>query len=162
MFQKILVAMDHSPMAVLLFDAALSLAKANQAELMLLHVLSGEAEGSPLPIPVNADQVFWASGSEMNLELWKQQWDAYETEGLAILRSRAVEANQLGVNTEFRQIPGSAGRTICRLAQAWEADLILLGNRGRTGIKELVLGSVSNYVLHHASCSVLTLKEKRS
>ncbi|MGQ9872468.1 universal stress protein [Leptodesmis sp.] len=38
------------------------------------------------------------------------------------------------------------------------ADLILIGNRGHTGLKELFLGSASNYVLHHAPCSVLTVK----
>ena len=62
------------------------------------------------------------------------------------------------LNTEFRQLPGSPGRTICHLAWSWQADLIIVGNQGRSRIGELLLGSVSNYVLHHAPCSVLTVK----
>ncbi|MEO0350033.1 MAG: universal stress protein, partial [Cyanobacteria bacterium P01_A01_bin.15] len=40
----------------------------------------------------------------------------------------------------------------------WNADLIMMGRRGRSGFSELLLGSVSNYVMHHAPCSVLTVQ----
>ncbi len=50
---------------------------------------------------------------------------------------------------------GNPAHNICDLAQTWSADLILVGSRGRTGIKEMFLGSVSNYITHHAPCSVL-------
>jgi nucleotide-binding universal stress UspA family protein len=61
----------------------------------------------------------------------------------------------MGIKTEFTQIPGNPGQTIKKIAQNWDADLIVMGSRGRTGLSELVLGSVSNYVMHHAPCSVL-------
>ncbi len=92
------------------------------------------------------------------IDSWRQQWKKYETECLEQLKAYATEAINLGVNTEFRQISGSIGRTICQMAGTWQADVIVIGNRGRTGLKELFLGSVSNYVLHHAPCSVLTVK----
>nr|MDJ0648519.1 universal stress protein [Xenococcaceae cyanobacterium MO_188.B19] len=82
----------------------------------------------------------------------------YESECLEQLKAYVTEAINMGVNAQFRQISGSIGRTICQIAGTWQADLIVIGNRGRTGLKELFLGSVSNYVLHHAPCSVLTLK----
>ncbi|MGL4622525.1 MAG: universal stress protein, partial [Chroococcidiopsis sp.] len=49
-------------------------------------------------------------------------------------------------------------RLICDFALAWKADLIVTGRRGRRGLSEFFMGSVSNYVLHHASCSVLTVQ----
>ena len=59
------------------------------------------------------------------------------------------------LQAEFTQSFGSPERVICNLARTWEADLIMVGSHQRTGLSELVMGSVSNYVMHHAPCSVL-------
>ncbi|GAB4377846.1 MAG: universal stress protein [Elainellaceae cyanobacterium] len=158
MFQKILVAMDSSPMGEALAEQALALAQAHQAHLMLLHVLSTEEENSPIPIPAFADAMYWAPGTAIDVQVWHEQWQRYENECLEQLQERTAAANRAGVNAEFRQISGSPSRVICQFAQLWEADLIIVGNRGRTGLSEFFLGSVSNYVLHHAPCSVLTVK----
>lgn len=48
----------------------------------------------------------------------------------------------------------AAGPAIVRKAHAWNPDLIVLGSHGRTGLGRLVLGSVSQHVLHHVACSV--------
>jgi len=58
------------------------------------------------------------------------------------------------VDAEFTQNTGSPGRVICEIAKAWQADLIILRRRGYSGLTEMLLGSVSNYVLHHAPCSI--------
>lgn len=158
MLKRILVAVDHSPMNQVVLTEALSLAKVQPAELMFLHVLSGEEAGSPLPIPPKAEQVYWAANSDFNLEIWRQQWETYADRCLERLQAWAGEARHAGIAAEFRQIAGRPGQVICRLAQSWEADLIVIGSHGRRGLQELLLGSVSNYVLHHAPCSVLTVK----
>jgi nucleotide-binding universal stress UspA family protein len=72
----------------------------------------------------------------------------------------AQEATSSGVKVEYQQVPGIPGRTICRVAEKWQADLILIGRRGRTALMELFLGSVSNYVVHHAQCCVLIVQHK--
>ena len=64
----------------------------------------------------------------------------------------------IGIVTECNQYIGEAGRTICDTALSWGADVIIMGRRGRRGLSEFFLGSVSNYVLHHASCSVLVVQ----
>ncbi len=158
MFKKILVALDHSSVGEALFNKALMLAEIHKAELMLLHVLTSEEEGSPIAIPVGAEGMYWGSGADFNIDVWRQEWENYENKCLEKLRSLASEAHKRGLNAEFRQIPGNAGRIICDFALSWGADLILIGNRGRSGLKELVMGSISNYVLHHAACNVLTIK----
>lgn len=160
MFTKLLVAIDHSALTTTVFETALGLAKTASAELMLVHVLSSDEDGSPLPIPPNADTIYWAPGSELNLEMWRQQWETYATEHLKTLQALAATARNAGITVEFQQLPDIPGRAICRLAQTWGADLIVIGNRGRSGLQELLLGSVSNYVLHHAPCSVLTVKAR--
>ncbi len=158
MYTKILVAIDNSAVSDRIFEQALALAQATQAQIMLVHGLSGEEEGSPFPIPAGVEAMYWAPGTEINLEQWRHQWETYETKSLDRLRQFSAIANQAGVNTEFRQVVGVPGKAICQVAQQWSADLIVVGNRGRSGLTELLLGSVSNYVMHHAPCSVLVVK----
>lgn len=158
MYRKILAALDNSAVGDRIFEQALAMAQATQAELMLVHGLSGEEDGSPFPLPAGVEAMYWAPGTEINLEQWRQEWERYETESLNRLRHFAAIANQAGVQTEFRQLLGIPAKSICKVAQQWGADLIILGNRGRSGITELLLGSVSNYVMHHAPCSVLVVK----
>jgi nucleotide-binding universal stress UspA family protein len=155
MFHKILVAMDFSGIGKYVFDEALSLAKALKANLMLVHVLSAEEEGCPSMV---SSFGYYPMVSEVTQEFYREQWEAFEKQGLQMLRARTNEATATGVNTEFTQTSGSPGRTICHLAQTWGADAIVIGRRGRSGLSELLLGSVSNYVLHHASCSVLVVQ----
>ncbi len=150
---KILVALDRSEMGNLVFEQALDLAKVTKASLMLLHVLSAEEEGSPY-VPVYSGFDYYSGVRGQTLEVYQQQWDAFKHESIEMLQYFCTQANTAGVSTEFRQNLGSPGRCICDLALCWGADLILMGRRGRSGLRELFLGSVSNYVLHHAPCSV--------
>lgn len=155
MFTKIIVAMDMSDMAKEVFAKALSLAQKYEAKLTLLHVLSTEEENSPLPVPVNLDEIYPATGNELTLELWREQWEVFEKKGLDTLQSRVQEAIALGIKADFQQVLGSPGKTICNVSKETESDLIIVGHRGRWGLTEIFLGSVSNYVFHHATCCVL-------
>ncbi|MFN6485242.1 MULTISPECIES: universal stress protein [unclassified Nostoc] len=153
MFKKILVALDRSEMGQQVFDEALGLAKLTQASLMLLHVLSPEEEGSPyVPMPSNMD--YYPGLSSQSFDLYQKQWDTFKNLGIQMLQSFCAQANKAGVTTEFTQNVGNPGRIVCDLAHSYGADLIVMGRRGHSGLMELFLGSVSNYVLHHASCSV--------
>ncbi|WP_375514671.1 universal stress protein [uncultured Nostoc sp.] len=153
MFKKILVALDRSEIGQQVFEEALGLAKLTQASLMLLHVLSPEEEGSPYgPMLSNLD--YYPGLSSQSFELYQNQWDTFKKEGIQMLQSFCAQANTAGVTTEFTQNIGNPGRIISDLARSYGADLIVMGRRGRSGLMEIFLGSVSNYVLHHAPCSV--------
>lgn len=158
MMKKILVAINHALSNEAVLREAIVLAKSYPAELMLLHVLSSEEEDSPIRIPAGAETLYWPSWSDFNLEMWREQWKTYASECLEQLQSLATEARQAGLTVEFRRLMGSPGRMIREFAESWGSELIVMGSHGHTGFKELLLGSVSNYVLHHASCSVLIVK----
>jgi nucleotide-binding universal stress UspA family protein len=157
MFHKILAAIDASESSKKVFDEALSLAKLHSAELMLLHVLSPLDEGYPTLMFPGAADVYPNLYDEI-IKSYKLQWHEFEEKNLDILRSLATEASNAGVSAEFSQNTGDAGKTICNVASSWRADLIVMGRRGHRGLSELLLGSVSNYVIHHSSCSVLTIQ----
>ncbi|MBD2681105.1 MULTISPECIES: universal stress protein [Nostoc] len=153
MFKKILVALDRSEVGQKVFDQALSLAQLTQASLMLLHVLSPEEEGSPY-VPMVSNFDYYPGLNSQSFELYQKQWESFKTQGIQMLQSFCAQANTAGITTEFTQNLGNPGRLICDLARSYDADLIVMGRRGRSGLTEFFLGSVSNYVLHHAPCSV--------
>jgi len=75
---------------------------------------------------------------------------------LAEARQEAVGAGVEQVETFARQ--GDAADAILDVAEEQRSDLIVVGNRGMTGAKRFLLGSVPNKVSHHAPCSVLIVR----
>ena len=161
MYQKILIALDMSKMAETVFEHGLSLAKQEQnSHLLLLHILSVEEENSPLPIPSDLKEMYPAAGNDLTLETWKEQWEEFEISGIKMLESYQNKAKERDITTEIQQVYGNPGSKICKVAKEWRADVIVMGHRGLSGLQEFFLGSVSNYVLHHAPCSVLIVQTK--
>lgn len=160
MFHKILVAIDEFNSGECVFKQALDLAKATNSNLLVMHVLNPLDQDHPgVAIYPVIDSYYPTLYNEV-LKRWQEQLVEYEQHRLAMLRSLVSEAEAAGITTELTQNMGDPGRTICTVAQTWNADLIVIGRRGRSGIGEVLLGSVSNYVMHHAPCSVLTVQEK--
>ena len=158
MFNKILVAIDGSTTSRKVFEAGVSLAQNRGASLMLLHVLSSKEEDYPSPF-IYSD-LKYNPNVEPILEDYRKQWQKFEQQGREFWQSLTEEATQAGVKTEFKQTLGYPGQNICEEAQTWSAELILVGSRGLTGLKEMFLGSISNYVIHHAPCSVFIVREE--
>ncbi|WP_416670937.1 universal stress protein [Egbenema bharatensis] len=158
MIQKILVALDDSDLSQFVFENALSLAKSTHSQLLLIHVLAPtDAEYPATPIYTGVDTYYMPIYEEL-MKRWRDDLSEYERQQLMKLRSFASAAEAAGVATELTQSLGEPGKMICSTALTWGADLILLGRRGRSGVSEFFLGSVSNYVMHHAPCSVLIVQ----
>jgi nucleotide-binding universal stress UspA family protein len=157
MFQKILVALDQSETSQQVLEKAIDIAKTNQARLMLLHVLAPINEVYPLPIYPGVDGIYTAQHDAV-VRAAQDKFSLVEQVGLDHLRSQVSAASVQGIPAEFTQALGAPNTVICDLAKSWGADLIVMGRRGRSGLAELVLGSVSNYVMHHACCSVLVVQ----
>jgi nucleotide-binding universal stress UspA family protein len=73
----------------------------------------------------------------------------------ALARSSADRLAAAGLTTEIDIRHGDPAHEIICAATDWNADLIVMGTRGRTGLERLLLGSVARKVLQHAPCSVL-------
>jgi nucleotide-binding universal stress UspA family protein len=76
----------------------------------------------------------------------------------ATLKEAAEEVSAAGVTVETFAREGDPADAILDIAEERGADLIVVGNRGMTGAKRFVLGSVPNKVSHHAPCSVLIIR----
>ncbi len=155
-FQKILAAIDYSPLSQSVFEQALELTKANQAKLMLFHCLTADAGMLTPPFPGEfgispqfVTQAYQADFVRLDQQIKQTQ---------LLLNQFCNLARRQGVEAESGYRIVEPGQGLCQMAQQWEADLLLLGRRGRRGLREALLGSVSNYVLHNAPCAVLVIQ----
>ena len=76
----------------------------------------------------------------------------------ATLRDAAERAEAAGVKVETFAREGDPADAILDVAEERGADLIVVGNKGMTGARRFLLGSVPNKVSHHAPCSVLIIR----
>ena len=161
-FKKIFVPLDDSELSHRVFSQALELALVDRAQVMLYNCVAINSLGeTAVPIPVDLG---------MNVELMNQAYQAQrlrleteEKQASGLLKNYCDAAAKQGLQVEFDcKMDGDPGHSICESAQNWGADLIVLGRRGRTGFAEAFLGSVSNYVVHHASCSVFVIQEVKA
>jgi nucleotide-binding universal stress UspA family protein len=81
-----------------------------------------------------------------------------QAERIAGAAADHLAAQGLSVDTAVGQ--GSPGPAIVREAEGWKADLVVVGSRGLTGIKRWLLGSVAQYVVKHAPCSVQVVRTR--
>jgi nucleotide-binding universal stress UspA family protein len=77
---------------------------------------------------------------------------------LATLEEAAREIRAAGIDVEVFARQGDPADAILDVAEERGSDLIVVGNKGMTGAKRFLLGSVPNKVSHHAPCSVLIIR----
>jgi nucleotide-binding universal stress UspA family protein len=80
----------------------------------------------------------------------------------AIQEKLLEDAKRGGVTLEFHSTLGEPANALVELAEKVNADLVVVGNRGMSGMKRFVLGSVPNKVSHHCPCSVLIVDTDRT
>jgi nucleotide-binding universal stress UspA family protein len=149
--QKILVALDRSINAQFVFEAAIDLAHLKNSQLLLVFIVDWEADDSQDFIGTIGDRT--ATGE--NLGIRKEYLAHKLEEAERYIQNFAIEAREKGILTEIEIEVGDPSQQICQIAADRSMDLIIIGSRGYRGVTEVLLGSVSNYVSHHAPCSVL-------
>jgi nucleotide-binding universal stress UspA family protein len=160
-FQRILVAIDNSSLSHRVFAQALELAHFHQSLLKLLQCIAPEIVSEP-GTPGSLDTGFPMGLVHDNYQAYETQQVLIEQqieEAQATLTHYSEQAKSHNVLVEASYQVGDAGHQLCQVAKDWGADLIVVGRRGRTGLTEALLGSVSNYVVHHAPCDVLVIQD---
>ena len=145
-FGKIVVAFDGSADSTKAVRLAASLSSKHGSDVTLVHVYSSPAIGfsaaSGMPIPDYGD-----------LE------DAARASGQTT-HSRGLQlAKDLGISARGELIEApSVVEAIVNFSASEKADLIVVGTRGMTGFRQLILGSVSSGLVSHAKCPVLVAR----
>ncbi|MGB0563174.1 MAG: universal stress protein [Spirulinaceae cyanobacterium] len=156
--QRILVALDQDNTHAVVFQKAQELAQALNGQLMLCHCLAALPAESTTMMDTASIGVYSAPYTHQLLDQSQALMAEKRQETLNWLQGLQEQLTTLGLTVEFDTRVGESGRYICDLAESWQADLVIMGRRGRSGLTEMLMGSVSNYVLHHAPCSVLVVQ----
>ena len=159
MFKHILLAVDGSGTSDLALSAAAELAREQQADLRIIHVVDAVMLDVFAPIdmytPLNPP-------TPIAVEEYRE---AIRKSGQAILARAKAAAEKAGVQTETKllEIETAGGRIAERVADEakdWPADLIVIGTHGRRGLSHLFLGSVAESVIRIAPKPVLLVRGK--
>lgn len=143
--RKILCPIDFSDTAREALHYAVGLAGILGAELALLHVY--QAPGVPMPegmVMAGPEEMAAVTASvETSLNEWRAE-------------AAAMGATAITTATAI----GSTQSEIVRVATEAHVDLIVMGTHGRTGLSHALLGSTAERVVRHATCPVLTVRQR--
>jgi nucleotide-binding universal stress UspA family protein len=144
-FRSIVVGIDGSETAGKAVDAAVELAKLSGATLELVSAYE------PVSIQRPRDE-----GRHVPPDL---QWMINRRADVdATLHQAAERARAAGVAAQTYAREGDPADAILDVAEELGAGLIVVGNKGRTGARRFLLGSVPNRVSHHAPCAVMIIR----
>ncbi len=144
MFKHILVAVDGSECAAKALDAAASLAKALGAQCTACTVVDIIRAASSMTI-ASADVV-------------QTYFEALREDAKHVLQQAAERARAAGVSIDTQIVEGYPAEDIVAFGKKCNADLIVMGSHGRTGIQRLLLGSVAEAVVRSAPVPVLVVR----
>ena len=146
MFNRIVVGTDGSETASLAVRHAIDLAKATGASLDVVSAF--EPAASPQLSPEERAEV----PGDVQYEVGGRQ------DVNMVLERAAGDADKAGVEAKTHAREGDPADALLDVAEEMGADLLVVGNKGMTGAKRFLLGSVPNKVSHHAPCSVFIVR----
>ncbi|MGI0086666.1 MAG: universal stress protein [Nitrosotalea sp.] len=138
MFSNMLIAVDGSESANKAFQRAIYLAQKCNSKLDLVHVVQCEVGGD----------------SANTFEIIEDLKD----KAMKMLEEYRIEAVNNNISMQITIMQGDPAKIIIERAKAKSYDLIIMGTRGRSSFQELLIGSVSQKVMHHASCPVMVVR----
>ena len=145
MFKRIVVGTDGSETAAQAVSQAIELARLSGATLSLVSAYQPASERR-----VQAEQA--GAPTDVQYEIGPRE------DVNLVLDGAAAEAKQQGIEVQTHPVEGDPADAILNVAEERKADLIVVGNKGMTGARRYLLGSVPNNVSHHAPCSVIIVR----
>ena len=154
MFEKILVPLDGSEHSLKALTVAIQIAKKFKGKVSLIHVYSVSVTPAIIPEPTTlTPPIPVMTPAEVTKTI-----EATRKTGLNILAEGEQKAKDEGVEVETILREGHIVQEIISTTGEGKFDLIVIGARGVSRIRELLLGSTTDGVIHHASCPVLVMK----
>jgi nucleotide-binding universal stress UspA family protein len=139
-FRRVLIGLSESPIAIHAMEVGAALAQSLGAQIALVHVVDPKRAGSP------------EGGYPASIIL-----DEYRQEARRLLKCAAQRIGGDPLPWEYL-VEGNPNREIVKTAEEWQADLIVVGTHGRSGLTRALLGSTTEEVVRHSPIPVLTVR----
>jgi len=145
-FKNIVVATDGSKYSAAAAAEAIGIAKRNSSKLTVVSVIPTEI----------------ATPTDIELDMTLREHIAEKEMHVAETNAKAVKdaAQKAGVTVQAFVMSGKPADAVIEIAKDNNADLIILGSHGRTGLEKLLMGSVAERVIILSPCAVLVVKGK--
>ncbi len=155
MFDRILVPLDGSEHSMKALECAVQIAKKFSGKITLLNVYSGSVQPILLPEPttLGSPGVPLLTAADVT-----KVAEAAKRAGKRILDDGEDKVKVEKVSFEKILVEGHPVEEIVREVKEHNFDLVVIGARGVSHIREILLGSVTDGVIHHAGCPVLVIK----
>ena len=155
MYTKILVPNDGSEIAAAAIPHARSIALAEGAGIVLIHVVE-----SPAHLLARTSGA-WLPDGGVAVEATFEAAEAARAAAERELATMKQELEAAGVRpVEVYVVEGSAGSAIVEAASEHGCDLVVMSTHGRSGFKRAILGSVADHVIRHATVPVLLCRPR--
>lgn len=145
MYKQIVVGTDGSAGAEIALDAAIELARLTGAT---LHVVNAHKVTNPFQLATTPEV-------SVPVDAIVASNEAIQAEAGRVCEQAVQRAEGVGVNAEAHCVAGDAADALLKVAEDAECDLLVVGNRGMSGVRRFVLGSVPNKLSHHCPASLL-------
>jgi nucleotide-binding universal stress UspA family protein len=139
--KRILVGLDGSPRAPGVLEAAKKMAAAQGAKLTLVRSVG---------LPPDVPRDFWKKSDESLLDQLKHRAKAYLDECAARVPAELLAGCEVHVGTPWQGV--------CDVAKEMNADVIVIGSHGYSGL-DRVLGTTAAKIVNHATCTVLVVRD---
>ncbi len=158
-FSKVLVSIDGSDASTKAAEYAITIARSNESQLIALHVLfsqtgyaysSGTFGGLVTP---NSIKAIYDSAKQDS-----QQWFDMVRQKIADEEKDHPEKKPIDFRTDVVVTATSVAAAIVEYSEQHDIDLIVIGTRGRSGFKRLLLGSITSGVVTYSQCPVMVVK----
>ncbi len=153
-FPKILLAIDGSKPSMDAAEDAIEIAKNNKSKLIILHVI----DLYKYPYLLSSTILAPTFGSQRYAEEKKKAEEWMDAIKEKFKQSNDNDVNIENFKTEVVEGKTSVAATIVEYAESEDVSLIVIGSRGVTGFKKMLVGSVTSDVVKYAHCSVLVIR----
>jgi nucleotide-binding universal stress UspA family protein len=143
--RRIMHATDFSPASTAALKRAMAMAKADRAQLIIVHVMTPPSLALP-------------GDGYISPSLYEDLESSARAQAQKRLNAIVARARKAGVRATGLLLEGVPHERVARAARARKVDLLVIGTHGRTGLAKFFLGSVAARLIASVSCPVLTVR----